>query len=99
MFFLTYLLHAILNLGLQLGLSAQQALPDLVADAAALEQGVERLLARADVDDAVDVLGAARQQGGAEQRVRHLGRRRVVVRQVQQRQVDVARCVGREVRG
>ncbi len=97
--FVTYLLHAILDLKLQLGLGAQQALPDLVADGAAFQEGVERLLARADVDDAVDVLGAAGQEGGAQERVRHLGRRRIVVGQVQQRQIDVAWCVGREVGG
>lgn len=61
----TYLGHTILDLGLQLLLRAEQALPDLLADAAALQQRVERLLARADVDDAVDVLGAAGEQGGA----------------------------------
>ena len=83
MFFFSYLLHAILDLELQLRLGAQQALPDLVADAAAFQQRVQRLLARADVDDAVDVLGAAREEGGAEERVRHFGRRAVLVGQVQ----------------
>ncbi|KAF7503851.1 hypothetical protein GJ744_003048 [Endocarpon pusillum] len=80
-------------------LGAQQALPDLVADAAAFQQRVQRLLAGADVDDALDVLGAAREEGGAEERVGHLGRRAVVVAQVQQRQVDVPRGVGGEVGG
>lgn len=66
------LLDTILDLGRQLLLGAQQALPDLIPDAAPLEEGIQRLFAGADVDDSVDVLGAAGEEGRAEEAVGHL---------------------------
>lgn len=75
----THLLDTILDVGLHLLLRPQETLPELVADAAALEQGIERLFARAHVDDPVNVFGATGQESGAEKAVRHLSGGRVMV--------------------
>jgi len=63
----------------------QQSLPDLIADAASLQQGVQRLFSRSDVDDSVDVLGAAGEKCGAENTVWDFGGGGVVVLQVEER--------------
>ena len=89
---------------LNLLLCALEALPEVVADAAALQQRAAGLLRRADLDDAVDVLDGPPQQRCPQHAVGHLGRL-LLARlrlQVQQRQVDVPlqmlREPGREVR-
>jgi hypothetical protein len=89
-----------LLLGLLLG--AQEALPHVVADAAAVQQLRQRRLRAPHVHDAADVLGRAPQQRRLEQRLRHAGLVLVVVLR-EQREVDVARAVlgepGRERAG
>lgn len=90
---LAYLLHDVSQLLLNLLLGALEALPQLIADAAALQQDLEGLLRVADLDDAVDVFGGAAQERGFEDAVGRLG-----VLLVQQRQVDVALEMRREPR-
>lgn len=70
---LAYLLHDVPQLLLDLLLGALEALPQLIADAAALQQDLEGLLCVADLDDAVDVFGGAAQERGFEDAVGRLG--------------------------
>jgi hypothetical protein len=95
-----YLLHNILDLHPELLLGAQQPLPDLVADHAALQECGERGFSCLDLDDARDVFAGALEQGGAEDRVwdfRRVGR--VCRGEGEQRHVDVALDVSGEVGG
>lgn len=69
----THLHDDVTQLLLHLFLGAQEALPQVVADATALEQGAAGLFGGADLDDAVDVLNSAAQQGGADDAVGNLG--------------------------
>ena len=55
----TYLGHDVLELLLDLLLGALEALVEVVADAAALQEHVKGLLGGADLDDALDVLDGA----------------------------------------
>lgn len=89
----------ILDLDLKLLLRPQEALPDLIAHHAPRQQRAERLLPRADLDDAADVLLCTCEEGGTEDRVRDLGCLFVgaVVGKVEEREVDVTLGVGGEV--
>jgi hypothetical protein len=94
----TYLLHHILDLGLQLLLRSHHPLPDLIAHHATLQQCAERLLPRPDLNDATNVLLCAREERCTEYRVGDFGGLFVVVgKVVEERQVDVALGVGGEV--
>ena len=59
----TYLHHYISQLLLHLLLRPAEPLPEVVADAASLQERAARGLCRADLDDAVDVLDRAPQEG------------------------------------
>lgn len=60
------LLDTILDLGFQLLLGPQKPLPYLISHTTSFQQGVQRLFPSPDMDDAVDVLGAAGEKCGAE---------------------------------
>lgn len=86
-----YLHHYIPELSLHLALSAREALEQVIAHAALLEERCTRLLCAADVDDALDVLDGTADKRGAQDALGNLRRLllaglRVLV---QQRQVDV----------
>lgn len=90
---LAYLLHNVPQLLLDLLLSTLESLPQIIADAAPLQQDLECLLRVPDLHDAVDVFGCAAQERSFQDAIRCL---RLLL--VQQRQVDVALDVRREPR-
>lgn len=68
-----YLLNDVAQLGLNLLLGALEALPQVVADGALLQQRLQGLLCVAHLDEAVDVLDGAAHQGRLEHAVGDLG--------------------------
>lgn len=82
------------QLGVHVLLCGREARPQLVADAAALQQLRERGLGGAQRNDAVDVGGGAAEQRGFEHAVRDRRGRRGL--QLEQGEVDVPREVGGE---
>lgn len=85
---------------LHFALGALETLPQIVADAAALQQRAARLLGRLDLDQALNVLDGAAQQRGLEHRVGHRGALLALLGlHVEERHVDVALEVGTEPRG
>lgn len=85
----SHLGHHVAQLILHLLLSALEALPQVVAHAAALQQRAACLLGRLDLDEAVDVLDGAAQEGGAQDALGDLGRLLAAVL-VQECEVDVS---------
>ena len=71
---------------------ADEALPEVVADGAALEEGLEGGFPRADGEDAADVFTGTEEEGGANNGVGWFGGIRV-----EESQVDVAGGVSGEV--
>ena len=59
-----YLGHHVSDLNLGFLLGALEALPEVIADAAALLERGESLLGVADLEDAVDVFDCASEEGG-----------------------------------
>ena len=90
---LAYLLHNVPQLLLDLLLSTLESLPQIIADAAPLQQDLECLLRVPDLHDAVDVFGCAAQDRSFQDAIRCLS-----LLLVQLRQVDVALDVRREPR-
>lgn len=68
----THLHNHIAQLGLHLTLGAREALPQIIADAPPLQQSRTCLLGRADLDDAVDILDSAADEGGPKDTLRDL---------------------------
>lgn len=62
----THLHNYITQLSLHLALSARESLPQIIANTSSLQQSRACLLGRADLDDTVDVLDCAADEGGPE---------------------------------
>lgn len=62
----THLHNYVAQLSLHLALGAREPLPQIIANASPLQQSRACLLGRTDLDDAVDILDCAADEGGPE---------------------------------
>ena len=90
---LTHLHRTILHLCLQLFLGSKQPFPNLLPDTAFLEQRVESWLPGSNVYHTVDVLGAAGEECGAQYARWDFRRRRIMILEVEEREIYISRCV------